>query len=96
MNKLPFPLNGVSMLAVGLFVLAGFAYVAIYSDWPPFWPSMRIFTGIIERMASTIPGAIAGVLLLGFFALFSGPILVYLGIRRLLQWRKERRRTIDS
>lgn len=81
------PVWGIVFVAVGLYLIAGFAYVFVASDWPPFWPPMNETTAIVDHFGSTGAAAIGATLLFGLLFLLAGPILVIVGAAKIRAWR---------
>jgi hypothetical protein len=86
----PFPtLFAVSFMA-GTYVLLGFIYVAVASDWPAFWPPMRVMTRPIEALASTGMAAVGLTLVAGFSFVASALIATIAGGYKLWDWTRGR------
>lgn len=77
-------------MAAGVYLMIGFVYVLMQSDWPPFWPPMHPTIAVLEFFpeAATIGAA----LILGTLAVLSGPALFIFGFRKILLWRREVKR----
>lgn len=82
------PIGALLCLAAGLYLVAGFIYVAAVSDWPPFWPPMNAATSIVEALATNEMAAIGIVMLLGGLFALLGPVLVVLSLWRIRAWRR--------
>lgn len=90
------PTGALLCLAAGLYLVAGFIYVATMSDWPPFWPPMNAATSIVEALATNEMAAIGIVMLLGGLFVLLGPALVVLGLWRIRAWRRAARPQADA
>lgn len=83
----PAPWGAVLCVAAGLYLVAGFAYVATVYDWPPFWPPMGAATAFIEVLARNEMAAVGFALLFGGLFVLLGPVLLVLGLWRIRAWR---------
>ena len=89
--KSSFPVGAGAAFALGIYVLIGFAYVGLASDWPPFWPPMDVVTRPVDAIANTGMAAVGITILVGLVLLITIPILTINAGIKILRWLRSGR-----
>jgi hypothetical protein len=87
-SVLDFPFSGLIMFVLGFLLWLGCAYMAIVSDWPPFWLPMKIPMALIQGFSGSFIGIIFGIFLMGGGIVFVGTYGVIKGWKILFEWYK--------
>ncbi|MGY4828222.1 hypothetical protein ACVNIS_06570 [Sphaerotilaceae bacterium SBD11-9] len=93
-TKVPMPVVAWVYVASGLYIVAGFFYVLLQSNWPPFWPPMHATISILNAFPDA--AFLIAAVVLGTIAVASGPTLLLVGFKKLWAWHRHPSRGQDG